>query len=69
MKQKTGQEFKEWFRARRDEAGLTQEAIARRLEVSVSIVVKWENGSSTPSPLARAGIQKSFEDLKIKTRV
>ena len=49
---------KEAIRALRHKLGLSQEALARKLGVSVLTVRRWEKGSFSPSPLARARIEK-----------
>jgi DNA-binding transcriptional regulator YiaG len=42
----------------RDKLGFTQEDLARKLNVSLSAVSKWEQGVSSPSRLAREKIEK-----------
>jgi putative transcriptional regulator len=46
------------IKAIRLELGFTQEDLARRLNVSLSAVSKWEQGVSSPSRLAREKIEK-----------
>lgn len=43
----------------REQLGLTQEELARKLGVSWGTVARWESGKVKPSPLAR----KVIEDL------
>jgi transcriptional regulator with XRE-family HTH domain len=42
-------EFAEWFRDQLDERGLTQEAVARSLDVSWKTVQRWVAAKGTPS--------------------
>jgi putative transcriptional regulator len=49
---------KEAIRELRHKLGLSQEGFARKLGVSVLTVRRWEKGSFSPSPLARARIEK-----------
>lgn len=42
----------------RQKLGLTQEALARKLGVSYWTILRWENGSHLPSPLALQALQK-----------
>lgn len=37
----------------RAELGLSQEQLARELNISFSTVNRWENGKSNPSPMAK----------------
>jgi DNA-binding transcriptional regulator YiaG len=46
------------IKAIRLELGFTQEDLARKLNVSLSAVSKWEQGVSSPSGLAREKIEK-----------
>jgi DNA-binding transcriptional regulator YiaG len=46
------------IKAIRLELGFTQEDLARKLNVSLSAVSKWEQGVSSPSRLAREKIEK-----------
>lgn len=48
----------------RRKLGLTQEALAHQLGVSFTSVNRWENGQTTPSPLARRQIEELFEKHK-----
>lgn len=41
---------------------LTQEALAYKLGVSFTSVNRWENGQTSPSPLARRKIEELFEN-------
>jgi DNA-binding transcriptional regulator YiaG len=45
-------------KAIRLELGFTQEDLARKLNVSLSAVSKWEQGVSSPSRLAREKLEK-----------
>ena len=40
------------------ELGFTQEDLARELGLTLSTVSKWEQGISSPSPLAREKLEK-----------
>jgi transcriptional regulator with XRE-family HTH domain len=44
-------------------AGLTQEQFAVNLGVTYSTINRWENGRSTPSPLAMEKIEQKLKDL------
>lgn len=46
----------------RIELQLSQEALARKLGVSVRTVARWEAGKSKPSPLAWEKIQRLLQD-------
>jgi len=46
------------IRALRHKLGLSQEGLARKIGVSVLTVRRWEKGSFSPSPLARAKIER-----------
>lgn len=46
------------IKAIRLELGFTQEDLARKLNVSLSAVSKWEQGVSLPSRLAREKLEK-----------
>ena len=55
---------KEAIRELRRQLGLSQEAFARRIGVSVLTVRRWEKGSSKPSPLALTKIEEVIKELK-----
>jgi DNA-binding transcriptional regulator YiaG len=42
----------------RFELGFTQEDLARKLGLTLSTVSKWEQGVTSPSPLAREKLEK-----------
>ncbi|MFB2771607.1 multiprotein-bridging factor 1 family protein [Pelatocladus sp. BLCC-F211] len=44
-------------------AGLTQEQLAASLGVTYSTINRWENGRSTPSPLAMEKIEGMLEKM------
>lgn len=48
----------ESIRKLRERLGLTQAELAARIGVSWRSVARWEAGDSTPSPLARAQLEK-----------
>ncbi len=48
----------------RNKLGLTQEEMARILDLSVSTVSKWEEGKNKPSQLARKQISRLERKLK-----
>lgn len=54
----TGNDFKEL----RVKSGLTQEAAARILKVSVGAVRNWEQGRAKILPLTAKGIEKVFQE-------
>ncbi|MBD2302994.1 helix-turn-helix transcriptional regulator [Nostoc sp. FACHB-190] len=43
--------------------GLTQEQLAAQLGVTYSTINRWENGRSTPSPLAMGKIEEMLEKM------
>ena len=47
----------------RHSAGLTQEGLARALEVTTSVITKWERGSRI-TPLAERAIKAFFREAK-----
>jgi DNA-binding transcriptional regulator YiaG len=61
---------KEWrpldVAALRDGLGMTQEAFARALDVTVSTVNRWENGHSKPSKLAKRVLDAFEADLRAR---
>ena len=48
------------IRTLREEAVLSQEALARNLGVAVRTVARWESGNSKPSPLAIEKLNETF---------
>ena len=48
------------IRTLREEAVLSQEALARSLGVAVRTVARWESGNSKPSPLANEKLNEIF---------
>lgn len=46
--------------------GLTQEKFASRLGVSFPTVSRWENGKTTPSPLALRQLQEIVKEMQGK---
>lgn len=48
------------IKAARERAGLTQEDLAERMEVSRQAVSKWENGSSEPSTANLLALAKLY---------
>jgi putative transcriptional regulator len=55
---------RESIRALRLKLGLSQEALARKLGVSVITVRRWEKGSFKPSPLALLRIYELTKEIK-----
>lgn len=47
----------------RERKGLTQEAFARNIGVSLNTVQRWESDRTTPSPLALRRIQEVLRDI------
>ena len=45
----------------RGKLGLTQEALARELGISVETVRRWEGGKTQPSPMARRLLEELQE--------
>jgi DNA-binding transcriptional regulator YiaG len=48
-------EFPEQLKSERKRLGLTRPQAAKLLDVSVSIIEKWETGSRTPAKIAQEG--------------
>lgn len=46
-------EFHMIIKCVRHELGLSQEQLARELNISFSTINRWENGKSRPSPMAK----------------
>ena len=46
-------EFRMIIKCVRHELGLSQEQLARELNISFSTINRWENGKSRPSPMAK----------------
>jgi len=49
----------------RDALGLTQEELARKLDVSVATVSRWETGKCKPSKLAKHRLEEVISKNKI----
>ena len=54
----TGKEIREI----RFKLGLTQAQLARKLGVTISSIIRWENNKSSPSPLAERAIDSLTSD-------
>jgi putative transcriptional regulator len=54
---------KEAIKELRQKLGLSQEALARKLGVSVLTVRRWEKGSFKPSPLALLRIEELMKEI------
>jgi len=54
---------KEAIKDLRQKLGLSQEALARKLGVSVLTVRRWEKGSFKPSPLALLRIEELMKEI------
>lgn len=50
-------------RTLRESLGLTQEKLAAKLGVTFPTINRWENGKTTPSPLAMKQIQDLLDSL------
>lgn len=48
----------------RAKLGLTQEGLAKKLEVSIQTVTRWEQGIFRPSPMALKQLQKLAKEVK-----
>ncbi len=48
--------FSMFIRKIRNQLGMSQEQLARALNVSFSTVNRWENGKAKPSPMAREAL-------------
>ena len=56
------------IKAIRQELGFTQEDLARKLNLALSTVSKWEQGVSSPSRLAREKVHKLVKKGGIKKK-
>ena len=57
-------EFSDLVKEIRRQLSLSQEGLARKLDVSFSTINRWENGRSSPSKLA----QKQFDAFVVKMK-
>lgn len=53
--------FSEKLKAARDKAGLTQQGLSERLEISKRTIEKWENGSRVPPEYVQRLVLKEIE--------
>ena len=56
--------FGKYFRSRREELGLSQREVAKRLRVSAGTISRWERGSAVPTP-DRAGELRSLLGISV----
>ena len=60
-------QLKEKVKEIRKKKGWTQEDLARKLEVSLSTVQRWEKQGGNPTRLARRELQRVLRELGIAT--
>lgn len=63
---KQGKDFPRLIRVLRERIGLTQEKLAVRLGVTFPSINRWENGKTTPSPLALKQIEELLKTMGVK---
>jgi len=54
-----------YIRAKRGDAGLSQEELARRIAHSQPAVSAWESGQSTPGAKAIAALARELPDARV----
>lgn len=62
-------EFSSTLKEIRKQLEISQEDLARKLEVSFSTVNRWENGKSAPSKLAKKQLDTFVAKMKKKGRL
>jgi len=55
-------EFKKKVKALREKRGWSQEDLARKIDVSLSTVQRWEKKESKPTRLARRELRRLFKE-------
>ncbi len=60
------EKLREKVRELRNKKGWTQEELARKLDVSLSTVQRWEKKGGEPTRLARRELKKLFRSTGIK---
>ncbi len=61
-------QFAKYLRDTRGALGVTQEALARDLEVTLSSLQKWERGLQEPKPLTQRGIRAALAEIESKEK-
>ncbi len=56
------EEFKKKVKALREKRGWSQEDLARKIDVSLSTVQRWEKKESKPTRLARRELRRLFKE-------
>ena len=56
------EEFKKKVKALREKKGWSQEDLARKIDVSLSTVQRWEKKESKPTRLARRELRRLFKE-------
>lgn len=57
--------MRKWFRDARKKVGLTQEALARRVGVTLGTIANWELGKNDPHHLAHDSLARELQvDVK-----
>jgi len=60
-------EFSQFIREFRQSTGLTQEQFAAFLGVTYPTINRWENGRTTPSPMALKLIEQKLNEISDRT--
>ena len=60
-------QLKEKVKALREKRGWSQEDLARKIEVSLSTVQRWEGKGANPIRLARRELRKLFNEAGIES--
>jgi len=62
------EQLKEKIKELRKRRGWAQEDLARKIEVSLSTVQRWEKKGGEPTRLARRELKKLFQEVEISDR-
>jgi len=62
------EQLKEKLKALREKKGWSQEDLARKIEVSLSTVQRWETKGAKPTRLARRELNRLFEEAGIGSK-
>jgi len=62
------EQLKEKIKALREKKGWSQEDLARKIEVSLSTVQRWETKGAKPTRLARRELNRLFEEAGIGSK-
>jgi transcriptional regulator with XRE-family HTH domain len=58
---KSNEDFAQWLINYRNKYNITQQAVAKRLNVSVPRISEWERKVRTPKPLTQLGIKNKLK--------